>query len=778
MASAEPARQSISLEELSALAHTIIQSGVEVPPAIVARTKQAITLRRRCAILFSSIQYTASGPDDHECFIHAFEVLCERLEQAVSKEAPNRDRPNEVEASFADAESDMLQRDQIYIRRATNLRCDETDFAKTTSGQIEIQEGASEKVNAHLQLFFHLFCLLEDLSHLRKYVSQSVQEYVAGKIDLANVAVVADNAISLATQLIDEVTATWPQHREPGNIQRLVYIAACCSRAESVWSRPDPTLAYNSNMEDIAAWCYLPATSVLISCTDILERSVSEREHRGTYGPSACRDRMSTSAKLEEDVIILLELLPEFALIGTCNIALPAEDEITRALVAFTHTKEITLSLSFATQIFLDVHHGLRHTRSKAYSDLTLTGLRISKTLQEYWAISQASAGRPKYWPKEAEECILGLRKSIDTWLVEDVFINARNSELPGRRQKEGPMKRHILLRSHGILCGLTMFHFTLSMHYISTALINQWQGVPQMAYVYNIVQRTGFKGIRWPDMDAFIAMHGEEHGFTRRQLWTSLGPQKELCLPTVDRNPSKMRSISRDCSGKRAPYANPRRMESRAAFVDILHEQYLTNGQIEISIENIEELMKEIAADNSCSNDQVSATTWIAAARQQWDQSHQLGILHFLAALKQGMYIEEPRLQFNYIGLYRSCIELLRLIQAKGTNNVGPDFCRYCAPEDTTTAGLSDLVLAVAQRDRPASQRVSVPIFDGVARSGIVSICGEAMEEFLATNGDKACKELRTFCKNQSLTGVKGLEARTQEAACCFNLEEVAVLP
>lgn len=82
------------------------------------------------------------------------------------------------------------------------------------------------------------------------------------------------------------------------------------------------------------------------------------------------------------------------------KLRLPAEDEITRGLVAFVSNKKIPLWLSFATQIFLDIHHGLRQTKTKAFNDLQFTALRTKKTIDEYWELSSSFSFKPAFWPK------------------------------------------------------------------------------------------------------------------------------------------------------------------------------------------------------------------------------------------------------------------------------------------------------------------------------------------------------------------------------------------
>lgn len=130
---------------------------------------------------------------------------------------------------------------------------------------------------------------------------------------------------------------------------------------------------YNVEIGDIADWCFLPTYILLNSFKDVLRPGqvpVYKKGHFGVYDPAAKRDKMSSSEKFNEDKIILLQLLPEFAFMQRLKLKPPAKDETTRGLVNFVANKRIPLGLCFVTQISLDTHHTLRCSRAKAFNDL------------------------------------------------------------------------------------------------------------------------------------------------------------------------------------------------------------------------------------------------------------------------------------------------------------------------------------------------------------------------------------------------------------------------
>lgn len=102
-----------------------------------------------------------------------------------------------------------------------------------------------------------------------------------------------------------------------------------------------------------------------------------------SYDPMAVREDMDREAKHEEDNAVLHNLLFEFGMLHMCNISLPVQDEITNALLKVFQNDDISVPVCFATQILLDVHHGLRYSKERAYREVTVAGLRISKTVTE-----------------------------------------------------------------------------------------------------------------------------------------------------------------------------------------------------------------------------------------------------------------------------------------------------------------------------------------------------------------------------------------------------------
>ncbi|KAI0021009.1 hypothetical protein F4780DRAFT_739756 [Xylariomycetidae sp. FL0641] len=794
-ASSKASRYKVTLQELRRLAQAIADTNTKVPSIVLATVTRAIALRKRCANWFSTGRTGAVAANEkHSHFIDVLEELVELLgwhsvQHSHNASAPDKaETPNPLANRFAGLTVEEIEEADEADETAIEMP------VPSDRGLVEIDEEDGPGEDEYSQMMFHIFCLFEDLRRVRQFSSETLSEYVDGKIDLNNMAVVIDTAVHLSKQLIDEVTSTWAHipvlQRGPG-FQQLMYVTACTVRGENMEARPDPSVPYNINLEDVADWCYLPTHILLQSFIPVLqpgELPVFKKGYFGTYNASARRDRMSPGERFNEDKILLLQLLPEFALLQQFNIETPVEDEITAGMMEYTKTKKLPMWLSFAAQLLLDVHHGLRHTKGKAFNDLRMTALRTKKTIEDYWELSKSFTGKPKFWPKEGDQNIKRIHNTAQAWVVEDLLYEFKNASLPPSTRKTyeaaGGVDRHLLLQSHGVLCGLISFKLTLWMQYIGLALINQWYDVAQMAYLYNMIQQSGVPNFKWPDMDVFIDLHGEEHIFIGGRPKTADEAIKKLRMATGTAKASDFAPNSRGAQGRSIAnmQSSARTMEPGLAVKNIFQARYMEHGRSRISVDNVDQLIKEITSSlegNKTSKQlqRSTASSGLQLMKRQWGRSHCLGALQLLASIRQGLYTEEPRLQFNYFGMHKRCIEILRKIQAKEDHKFRQYFGPKYMPDDTFISNLVILVLTVAQGGGAAGQGLGLASMlsqgGGSIVSRMVMSCSEVMKEYLRDKGDSACKEIKAFCKNKSLADPRETTA-LEGYAHWFSVEEV----
>jgi hypothetical protein len=759
---ADPFHYSATVKDLQKLAEVIASSAVTVPKSVLTIAKRAIKLRKAVTSWFLG-QGDSTGNKHHAHFITALEQICETLEWKTNQPSkPDAKQPPPT----SEAQSDDAGADRFLNKFAVLTVEEPQDTAAQTQrtpaeskkmvNVTVVEEDDNEAADSYLsQLFFKTLCLLQDLNNMRIFISMTWSEYRDKKIDLMNAAVVTDSALQLARDLVQEVEADWRTSLtgKRDDVQNIVYNLAVFTRGISASPSTEIGLPYNKNMADIADWCYVPTKVLLESFADVLQvnhQPVFKKGYFGTYNPKADRERMSLGQKFNEDKIILLSILPEFCMVDTFKIQMPTEDAITRGFTEFAKTKSVTLGLCFVSQIFLDVHHIMRHSTLGAFGDLRMSGLRIQKTIDDYLQLSRTHP-QPKFWPKEGDKEIQNIGSTVKSWIIQDLFLDIRvRSKLNGIGS---PPEKHALFSQHAILCGLILFNLNLRMQFLGQQLVTQWYDVQQLAFLHNLVIGSPtHKDLRWPDMDAFIKIHGESHIFIGSRPKNANESLNRLELAA---GVSSAANFARDSRSKRfhkPDGKNTRLLKPTTAVANLFFAQYVGSPEEDAGILNIDRILDELSQKSkleSSSKELQGANPELIIARK-WSNTHNIDTLQLLAFLKSKLFEEEPILMYNYFGMHKRSVELLRLIRDKEHQKFVQYFTSAYMPDESFISNIVILIHHVAQGSAQGARAMGLASGGVEVMSRIVTSAGDVMREYLKKNGDVACKELRVFCKNK----------------------------
>ncbi|RLL99449.1 hypothetical protein CFD26_104363 [Aspergillus turcosus] len=759
---ADPLHYSATTKDLQKLAEVVASSAVTVPKSVLTIAKRAIKLRKAVTSWFLG-QGDSIDNKRHAHFITALEQICETLEWKTNQPSKpdTKQPPPTSEAQIDDADADrFLNKFAVLTVEEPQDTAAQTQPTPAESKKVVkvtvVEEDDNEAADSYLnQLFFKTLCLLRDLNNMRKFISITWSEYRDKKIDLMNAAVVTDSALQLARDLVQEVEADWRTSlRGKGDdVQNIVYKLAVFTRGICASPSTEIGLPYNVNMADIADWCYVPTKVLLESFADVLQvnhHPVFKKGYFGTYNPKADRERMSLGQKFNEDKIILLSILPEFCMVDTFKIQMPTEDAITRGLTEFAKTKRVTLWLCFASQIFLDVHHIMRHSTMGAFGDLRMSGLRIQKTIDDYLQLSRTHP-QPKFWPKEGDKEIQNIASTVKSWIIQDPFLDIRvRSKLDGIGS---PPEKHALFSQHAILCGLILFNLNVRMQFVGQQLVTQWYDVQQLAFLHNLVINSPtHKDLRWPDMEAFIKIHGESHIFIGSRPKNADESLNRLELAT---GISSAANFARDSRRKRfhkPDGKNPRLLKPTTAVANLFFAQYVGGYEEDAGISNIDRILDELSQKSklaSSSKELQGANPELLIARK-WSNAQNIDTLQLLAFLKSKLFEEEPILMYNYFGMHKRSVELLRLIRDKEHHKFVQYFTSAYMPDESFISNIVLLIHHVAQGSAQAARAMGFASGGTEVGSLVVTSAGDMMREYLKKNGDVACKELRVFCKNK----------------------------
>ncbi|KZZ92551.1 hypothetical protein AAL_06177 [Moelleriella libera RCEF 2490] len=763
------AKYRATISELKESARCVSEAAVNVPATVLALAKRAIALRKSVTALFLHGGSSDSNKR-HAHFVEVLEDICQTLERGRAAEAP------------PSAHSDV----ETWVNRFAVLTVQEGDDDVKTGPDrramvpVEAAEdednddGAGDDCSSHQ--YFRMLCLFRDLRTWRSFISETWKEYGEFKIDLMSATIVTETALQLARELIQEVTDNVAAELSQGlKMQQLIYCAASIARGKPTMGSVKLGLPFNKDLADIADWCYMGIGSLLGSFADVLKDGslpVYKPGYFGVYNPKADRAKMSMVERFNEDKVLLMEILPEYAALRQLDVVLPVRDEITAGLTEFIQTKKPTLWLSFASQIMLDAHHAIRHSRVSVFSDLRMTGLRVVKTIDDYLKLSKTHP-QPPFWPKEADDEIRSIRECIEVLIEKDPFKSIRlaaTRALPARNKKT--TSENLIFSRNPLLSGVLMFHLNLRMQNVGQALLTQWYDVQQVAFLYNLVQMAPGPKLVWPDLEAFIKIHGESHIFVGGRPKDASQSLKRLELATGISSPSRFASNARD-SGRnrwRLDGKSARGLEPTTKVANLFREHYCATGKGSskvrpIDSSNVGKLLDELSkaapttkgsktskTGNGSGPGETGSFSSQQLLERKWLNTHNVGALQLLVLIKNRLCEEEPVLMFDYFAMHRCAIELLRLIRDKEHHKLVQYFSAGYMPNESFIANVVLLIHIVARGSSQAAQQMDLARDGATIFSRIIVRCGEVMREYLAehNNGDMVGKTLRTFCRNK----------------------------
>lgn len=353
-------------------------------------------------------------------------------------------------------------------------------------------------------------------------------EYKKKKIDLITASVITNSAFQLAIRTQDEILAAYPQYRDNQDVLLTImnpFIKAQGSDLKEGEVEIDG---------DVAQWIFAPVHSILDSFCDVLDpRKVPlmKRGHFGVYNPLRDRNLLDPLERNREDLILLMELLPDFCFVAKYELHLVATDELTRGLCKMALTKEIPVWLTFATTVFLDIHHILR---IEVYGNpiiMRAVATRAKETMGRYFELSRGLL-KPATWPEYNEKVFHKFVQEIDQCVLSDAILPHKRNQLRATNQPSPPdSEEFYLYKRHPILCGVTAFAIMLEMEEFGVILVNAMGTAIYPAQFYNALRQKANPISPWPLMDQVIEIHGEDRVFVGTKPKTLVDCFKQICL-------------------------------------------------------------------------------------------------------------------------------------------------------------------------------------------------------------------------------------------------------
>jgi hypothetical protein len=512
-------------------------------------------------------------------------------------------------------------------------------------------EPAKEKKDVEQDELFAIFCLFDDLDRLRSYVQDLWVNYKQQKIDLITASVTTNTAFQLAIRAQDEILAAYPEYSDYQDV--LLTIMQQFIKAQGA----DEKEGEVEIDDDVAQWIFAPAHSILDSFCDVLKPKrvpLMKRGYYGIYDPRVDRDSLDDLQKNREDLILLMELLPDFCFLERYKLHLVATDELTRGLCNMVSNQGIPVWLTFATTVFLDIHHTLRGDVWGNPIILRNVATCATQTLNQYFELSQGLM-KPSTWPAMNEKALHLFAKEIDEYVLSDAILPHKKVLLRAENMPQPPeTEKFYLYKRHPILCGITAFTIMLEMQQMGVIMVNAMGTAIFPAHFYNALRQKQNPIDPWPLMDQVIALHGEDRMFVGAKPTTIVDCWKQMCLTlgVSTENFARNRRNPKLVASKNGP----RGLKDTSTMNEIFYKGLRGHGTMTLTMHNIEELLNE-QAQGGDSNTRL---------RRSWKTTKRLTSLQLLEALRLTIPAELKKLEVNYFRLHEQSVGLLRRLRTE----------------------------------------------------------------------------------------------------------------
>lgn len=617
---APAAQHTVAIKEMVLLARSIAGSNnaVKVPANILSLCRRAIVARERCTIWYhgKAIEQTNMKKSirDHSYFVGILKDVLNILESYVALRQPGSKQGKGC-LGLANKHSKKQTSEDQRAKRANNnvfesLAVDEVgleeasledeDIAKTelSLNATPDQYPSRSRVNfqpesSQVDVELAIFCVLEDLGCIRRFLMKTWSDYHTGSIGLINASLTTNTAIEFVRRIDEDFRAWFPECTDYQSTMKLILPMVCALHGLD----PSNIDCFPSEVEE---FIYYGPFFNLREYRDAFEdagdgkRFILEPLHDLSYDPRFDGEKISEQERRANDRILLREMFPEFLLLiiyGT----LPTEDTITQGFRSMILEKRIYLWVVFGMQIFLDVHHKLGEHVSRGLQEFRATAAQIKVTVDESCRYARSLGGK---WCENNADYLEELQWNdnfIKTWVTDDALMTMRLKSTAGVDfSQHGVGKPYLLLRQHPLMCGLQILALELKIQQGSVALANNYGYVMAAAHLYSAVQKQGYLQLSWPEMDRLINLYTPEVIFVGPVPITPQEFYKRYLLAegasieyfVRNRRVDKTKRIPRSKKG-------PLRFGEDSAFVRVIRNHLCKyEGQIGATLEEVESLL------------------------------------------------------------------------------------------------------------------------------------------------------------------------------------------
>ncbi|KAH7396155.1 hypothetical protein BKA66DRAFT_438117 [Pyrenochaeta sp. MPI-SDFR-AT-0127] len=511
--------------------------------------------------------------------------------------------------------------------------------------------------------FFAFYLLIGDLNRLRTEVSHAWARYKHGMNDLVTAALTTNTAVDLARSMTDDSKSTFAKHGGAHRMLQVYYAAQCLAAGSSEGHKARPGDDMNFSQYKLAEALFWPASQLLTAFCDVVKENPNPEMKRGFYGeytPHSDCDSKRDREKYLEDKVLLLEMLPEFYYY--CRVTEPSpppvEDELTRGLRTMFKTKEPNLPLVFATTLFLDIHHILRHEAEFGFKWLTDVTQFVQGDIEEEMDFHKDI--QMDTWSKENDAIVQHFVETLQFWCHEDQQRKAATS-----MKRINIPESFYLYRQHPWCCGLWKYFALMRFHEMNIVFVNAWGSVMSCAHLYNALDGGTEQELMWKDMDVAISLEDSKTFFIGEAPKGAAECLKRYAI-AMGTSAANLAKATRKKEGLVLSKRGPKGLKELGSILQTFKGRFCdANGQNDLRAEDVQKILENANWEYEMDeNDQVLEVFRDTDVVPKKGPLKQMAVPKLLGLLRDLIQAEIVEISFDFLRLHRQCWRLLRIIK------------------------------------------------------------------------------------------------------------------
>jgi hypothetical protein len=708
---------------------------VAVPDLILRLLRSAIDLRRRCSNWFQKNGNQQDGlrksTATHSHFIDVLEDVLRILDPNSSRSADTRAIGDameklSVELTASDTKQPNNPFDVLFIE---DDLIDEPVLASEPSTQLSQASPSRLKVRFEVEatddeIYFAIYCFFNDLNRLRDFVRDLWCQYQTGSSDLITASVTTNAALELVGRAESDLAVSFPECDSFKATGLLLYVVIM----DILGKEDTTTKGFGYDVPELAEWLFLPVYTQLEVIVDALPAKGVYTQDPNLVNESqllADRNKLTSHDRCKLDHSNLLDAISGYYLFSRFDTP-PVADEFSECFRSFVAKRKVSISTTFAAQIFLDIRQLLREDINRGFTELQVSATQAASSLTDFVSTTENLSTPPSLYEKKLH----AIREFIDFWITNDPVAErlASHPVLSG-------IQEHFFLRRNPLFCGLFQFKIYLLLQEAGIELSVGWGSIVSVAHLYEACLQGGYVTGIWADMEILMEVHTRDRIFAGRVPNTPEDAFKSLSLMTGASPVMFAKNIRSPRNTTKRSKNRYQRVDLNSPITSMLRQHFYGNGHTQLTAEIVEGLLLDNRAGASKTVGVRSRDQGLV--RKQWAKTHNLSIMQLLEAMRDATAVEQCSLRLDYFSLHQRCRRLLKtLVSVLGDNlrqffNLDQDTLRPAVVVPHILRAVA-MELSGAESWRDGNESL------------VMKQAGAIIEEFIKRKGSEECKKLQ----------------------------------